>query len=44
MQAAQNAKEDYHYTCEGTQALFIFFDLISGWRLVTNLDSLTSIN
>ncbi len=36
MQPSQDAKEDYHYTREGTQALFMFFDPNAGWRRVSN--------
>ncbi|NEO35904.1 MAG: hypothetical protein F6J90_23745 [Moorea sp. SIOASIH] len=32
MQPGHDAKEDYHYTREGTQALFMFFDPQGGWR------------
>ncbi len=42
MKPGQDAKEDYHYTRQGTQALFMFFDPIGGWRRVTNRDSRTS--
>ncbi|OLT61045.1 IS630 family transposase [Moorena bouillonii PNG] len=42
MQPGHDAKEDYHYTREGTQALFMFFDPIRGWRRVTNRDHRTS--
>ena len=38
MQPGQDAKEDYHYTREGTQALFMFFDPHAGWRRVSNRD------
>ncbi len=44
MQPGHDAKEDYHYTREGTQALFMFFDPNAGWRRVTNRDSRTSIS
>ncbi len=38
MQPGQDAKEDYHYTREGTQALFMFFDPHARWRRVSNRD------
>ena len=41
-QPGRDAKEDYHYTHEGTQALFMFFDLNAGWRRVTNRVGRTS--
>jgi DDE superfamily endonuclease len=44
MQPGHDAKEDYHYTREGTQALFMFFDPNGGWRRVSNRDSRTSID
>jgi hypothetical protein len=34
MQPGQDKKEDYHYTREGVQALFMFFDPHRGWRRV----------
>lgn len=39
MEPGQDKKEDYHYTREGVQALFMFFDPNRGWRRVSNLDS-----
>lgn len=44
MQPGHDAKVDYHYTREGTQALFMFFDPIRGWRRVTNRDHRTSLD
>jgi hypothetical protein len=41
MQPGQDKKEDYHYTREGVQALFMFFDPHRGWRRVSNRDSRT---
>lgn len=32
MQPGLDKKEDYHYTREGVQALFMFFDPNRGWR------------
>jgi hypothetical protein len=40
----QDKKEDYHYTREGVQALFMFFDPNRGWRRVSNRDSRTRID
>lgn len=36
LEPGKDAKEDYHYTREGVQALFMFFDPIRGWRRVSN--------
>ncbi|MBE9046259.1 IS630 family transposase [Pleurocapsales cyanobacterium LEGE 10410] len=44
MQPSRDAEEDYYYTRESTQALFVFFDPNTGWRRVTNRDSRTSID
>lgn len=41
MQPGLAQKEDYHYTREGVQALFMFFDPNRGWRRVSNRDSRT---
>ncbi len=41
MQPGQDKKEDYHYSREGVQALFMFFDPHRGWRRVSNRDSRT---
>jgi hypothetical protein len=35
------AREDYHYERRGTQALFLFFDPLRGWRRVSCRDSRT---
>jgi hypothetical protein len=43
-QPQQDKKEDYHYTREGVQALFMFFDPYRGWRRVSNRDSRTRID
>lgn len=43
-QPKQDKKEDYHYTREGVQALFMFFDPNRGWRRVSNRDSGTRID
>ena len=40
----QDKKEDYHYTREGVQALFMFFAPYRGWRRVSNRDSRTRID
>jgi hypothetical protein len=37
-------REDYHYERRGTQALFLFFDPIRGWRRVEACDSRTCID
>lgn len=39
-----DAKEDYHYTREGVQALFMFFDPNRGWRRVSNRDHRTRVD
>ena len=44
MKPNQDAKEDYHYTREGTQALFMFFDPNGGWRRVSNRDHRTRVD
>ena len=42
MQSGVDAKEDFHYTREGVQALFMFFDPHRGWRRVSCRDSRTA--
>lgn len=37
-------REDYHYERHGTQALFLFFNPLSGWRRVSNRDSRTRVD
>jgi hypothetical protein len=37
-------REDYHYERHGTQALFLFFNPVSGWRRVSCRDSRTRID
>ncbi len=44
MQPKKDKKEDYHYTREGVQALFMFFDPHRGWRRVSNRDSRTRLD
>ena len=44
MKPNQDKKEDYHYTREGVQALFMFFDPHRGWRLLSNRDSRTRLD
>ena len=44
MKPGQDKKEDYHYTREGVQALFMFFDPNRGWRRVSNRDSRTRVD
>jgi DDE superfamily endonuclease len=36
LEPGKDAKVDYHYTREGVQALFMFFDPLRGWRRVSN--------
>jgi len=42
MQPGVEAKEDFHYTREGVQALFMFFEPNCGWRRVSCRDSRTA--
>lgn len=42
MQPGVDAKEDYHYTRQGTQSLFMFFDPNRGWRRVSCRDRRTA--
>jgi hypothetical protein len=44
MEPNQDKKEDYHYTREGVQALFMFFDSLRGWRRVSNRDHRTRVD
>lgn len=44
MKPGEDKKEDYHYTREGVQALFIFLDPNRGWRRVINRDSRTRVD
>lgn len=44
LKPGQDAKEDYHYTREGVQALFMFFNPLAGWRRVSNRDHRTSVD
>ncbi|BAY76778.1 transposase [Nostoc linckia NIES-25] len=44
MTPSHDAKEDYHYTHEGVQALFMFFDPNRGWRRVSNRDHRTRLD
>jgi hypothetical protein len=37
-------REDYHYERRGTQALFMFFDPVRGWRRVAATDSRTRVD
>ena len=37
-------REDYHYERRGTQALFMFFDPVRGWRRVEACDSRTRVD
>jgi hypothetical protein len=38
------AREDYHYERRGTQAIFLFFDPITGRRRVSNRESRTRVD
>lgn len=40
----QDAKQDYHYTRHGVQALFMFLDPHRGWRRVSNRDHRTRVD
>lgn len=42
MQPGRDGKEDFHYTREGVQSLFMFFDPNRGWRRVSCRDSRTA--
>ncbi len=37
-------REDYHYERRGTQAIFLFFDPLSGWRRTSCRDSRTRLD
>lgn len=42
--AGRPCREDYHYERRGTQALFMFFDPLRGWRRVSSRDSRTRLD
>ena len=44
MEPGLDKKEDYRYTREGVQALFMFFDPNRGWRRVSCRDSRTRMD
>lgn len=44
MSPGQPRREDYHYERRGTQAVFMFFDPIRGWRRVEATDSRTRVD
>jgi hypothetical protein len=44
MEPGKPKREDYHYERRGTQAIFMFFDPIRGWRRVSCRDSRTRID
>lgn len=44
MTPGHDQKEDYHYTREGVQAVFLFLDPNRGWRRVSNRDSRTCLD
>jgi len=44
MQPGRPQREDYHYERRGTQAIFMFFDPIAGWRRTNCRDSRTRVD
>jgi hypothetical protein len=44
MKPGQPMREDYHYERRGTQAIFMFFDPLRGWRHVSNRDSRMAVD
>ncbi len=44
MKPGQPTREDYHYERRGTQALFMFFDPLGGYRHVSVRDSRTAVD
>lgn len=44
IEPGHDAKQDYHYTRQGVQALFMFFDPNRGWRRVSNRDHRTRVD
>jgi hypothetical protein len=44
MSPGRPTREDYQYERRGTQALFIFFDPVRGWRRVEACDSRTRVD
>ena len=44
MAPGRPAREDYHYERNGTQAIFMFFNPVSGWRRVSCRDNRTRVD
>lgn len=44
MAPGQPEREDYHYERRGTQAIFMFFDPLAGWRRTCCRDSRTRVD
>ena len=44
MEPGLDRKEDYHYTREGVQALFMFFNPVAGWRRVSTRPHRTRVD
>lgn len=44
MEPGKPRREDYHYERRGTQALFLFFDPLRGWRHVSPRDSRMAVD
>lgn len=44
MEPGRPQREDYHYERRGTQAIFMFFDPIAGWRRTNCRDSRTRVD
>jgi len=44
MAPGRPAREDYHYERNGTQAIFMFFNPMSGWRRVSCRDNRTRVD
>jgi hypothetical protein len=44
MRPGRTRREDHHYERKGTQAVFLFFDPLRGWRRVSSRDSRTRLD
>lgn len=44
LEPGQPRREDYHYERRGTQAIFMFFNPVRGWRRVSCRDSRTRVD
>jgi hypothetical protein len=44
MEPGRPLREDYHYERRGTEALFMFFDPLRGWRHVSHRDSRMAVD